>query len=56
MNILPPELYTYSPARYSSDIDYRQAIDLETFGERHQRLRSLFITDYPYETDTSTTN
>ena len=42
MQIIPPELQSYSPQRYQSDIEYRQEIDNERIGERHERLLLLF--------------
>ena len=48
---MPPELTTYSTARYYRDLDYRQAIDDERIGERHLRMQLLFNQELTYEID-----
>ena len=40
--ILPPELQAYDRKRYITDLEYRLMIDLESEGERQERLLLLF--------------
>ncbi len=40
--ILPPELQPYDRQRYVKDLEYRLMIDLESEGDRHERLMLLF--------------
>lgn len=39
---MPPELQPYDKQRYVKDLEYRLMIDLESEGERHERLLLLF--------------
>jgi hypothetical protein len=41
-HILPPELQAYDRKRYIKDLEYRLMIDLESEGERQERLLLLF--------------
>ena len=40
--ILPPELAPYDRKRYVKDLAYRLMIDLESEGDRHERLMLMF--------------
>ena len=41
-HILPPELQAYDRKRNITDLEYRLMIDLESEGERQERLLLLF--------------
>ena len=40
--ILPPDLRPFDRERYIQDLEYRLMIDLESEGDRHERLMILF--------------
>ena len=42
MHIIPPELEPFDRRKYFDDIEYRELVDNETYGERHERLHLLF--------------
>lgn len=42
MRIIPPELKPYDRERYIKDLEYRLMVDLESEGDRHERLMYLF--------------
>ena len=42
MQILPPDLRPFDRERYIKDLEYRLMLDLESEGERHERLLLLF--------------
>ena len=42
MRIIPPELKPYDRERYIKDLEYRLMVDLESEGDRRERLMYLF--------------
>lgn len=44
LQIIPPDLVAYNSSRYYLDLDYRQEVDNENYGEKRERLNLLFHT------------